>query len=102
MTSGFRFALCSQLFIPLPCNSTSSYTSYPSPAPRTPSESFITGSLEHSLLSMSPALLRFWQHGLSSAISLAPAVPGLCVVLLVELTADSLLGGQGGIRDVVA
>ena len=51
---------------------------------------------------MSPALLHFWEHGLSSAVSLAPAVPGLCVVLLVELAADSLLGGQGGIRDVVA
>lgn len=55
-----------------------------------------------TLPSMSPALLCFWQRGLSSAVSLAPAVPGLCVVLLVELTADSLLRGQGGIRDVVA
>lgn len=51
---------------------------------------------------MSPASLRFREHGLSSAVSLAPAVPGLHVVLLVELTADSVLGGQGGIRDVVA
>lgn len=49
----------------------------------------VGASLEPSLLSMSPALLRFWEHGLR-------------VVLLVELTGDSLPGGQGGIRDVVA